>query len=225
MMTTTLLVAAVQSSTLLPITTVDDGFALAMAPLIGFAFGWFLERGGLGSARKLAGQFYLTDFTVFQVMFSAIVTTLLGTFWLARIGLLDLSALYVPETYLLPQTLGGAIFGVGFLVSGLCPGTSCVAGASGRIDGLATVGGMLGGVLLFNLMYGQVESLYAATPRGNLLLTDVSGLSYGALVALIVGVALAAFRVLPRLVRTTGAAETATLREPPTLTVNQAVEL
>ena len=29
---------------------------LASAPLIGFAFGWCLERGGLGSARKLAGS-------------------------------------------------------------------------------------------------------------------------------------------------------------------------
>ncbi len=52
--------------------------ALLAAPAIGFAFGWFLERGGLGSAPKLAGQFYLTDLTVFKVMFSALVTAMLG---------------------------------------------------------------------------------------------------------------------------------------------------
>ena len=44
--------------------------ALLAAPAIGFAFGWFLERGGLGHAPKLAGQFYLTDLTVFKVMFT-----------------------------------------------------------------------------------------------------------------------------------------------------------
>ena len=62
--------------------------ALLAAPLIGFAFGWFLERGGLGSAPKLAGQFYLTDLTVFKVMFSALLIAMLGAFWLDRLGVL-----------------------------------------------------------------------------------------------------------------------------------------
>ena len=47
------------------------------AVLIGIAFGFALERAGLGSARKLTGQFYGTDFTVFKVMFSAILTAML----------------------------------------------------------------------------------------------------------------------------------------------------
>ena len=98
---------------------------------IGFAFGWFLERGGLGNARKLAGQFYLTDLTVFKVMFSAIVTAALGVFWSERIGLLDLSQVAVPPTFIMPQLIGGLVFGVGFITGGLCPGTSCVAAASG----------------------------------------------------------------------------------------------
>src|SRR5207253_6204376 len=80
-----------------------DRGALVVALLIGIAFGWCLERSGMGSARKLSGQFYLTDLTVFKVMFSAIVTAMLGVFWLARIGILDLSRVYVPETFVLPQ--------------------------------------------------------------------------------------------------------------------------
>ena len=46
---------------------------LAVAVAIGFAFGVALERAGLGSARKLTGQFFLRDFTVFKV---SIVLTL-----------------------------------------------------------------------------------------------------------------------------------------------------
>jgi hypothetical protein len=56
--------------------------SLLFASTIGVAFGWTLERAGLGSARKLVGQFYLNDLTVFKVMFSAIVTAMLGVFWL-----------------------------------------------------------------------------------------------------------------------------------------------
>ena len=100
--------------------------------LFGIAFGWFLERGGMGNARKLAGQFYFTDLSVLKLMFSAIVTAMLGLFWLSWAGLLDLSRVYVPETFIAPQLVGGLVFGVGFAIGGLCPGTSCVAAATGR---------------------------------------------------------------------------------------------
>jgi uncharacterized membrane protein YedE/YeeE len=110
-----------------------------------------LERAGLGQANKLAGQFYFVDFTVFKVMFSAILTAALAAFCLDRLGLLDLSRVYVPETYVLPQIAGGLIFGVGFVAAGLCPGTSCVAAASGRLDGVAVMLGMFAGVLIVGL--------------------------------------------------------------------------
>jgi len=126
--------------------------ALIVAIAIGFAFGFTLERAGLGSARKLAGQFYLTDFTVMKVMMTAIAVAMAGSFWLARAGLIDLANVYVPETSLAAQLAGGAIFGLGFLVAGLCPGTSCVAAATGRGDGLAAMGGMFAGTLAAGLL-------------------------------------------------------------------------
>src|SRR3954467_3154171 len=104
------------------------------AIVIGIAFGFALERAGLGSARKLAGQFYLTDLTVFKVMFTAILVAMLGSFWLSRLGVFDLANVYVPQTWIAPQLAGGVLFGAGFVVAGLCPGTSCVAAASGRGD-------------------------------------------------------------------------------------------
>jgi hypothetical protein len=42
---------------------VGDGGGLVAAVVLGAAFGWLLERAGLGNARKLAEQFYLTDLT------------------------------------------------------------------------------------------------------------------------------------------------------------------
>jgi hypothetical protein len=74
-----------------------DGASLAVAVLLGIAFGWFLERGGMGSARKLAGQFYLTDLSVLKLMFSAILTAMLGLFWLSWAGLLDSRASTSPR--------------------------------------------------------------------------------------------------------------------------------
>ena len=110
--------------------------SLVLAFVIGVAFGWTLERAGLADAPKLARQFYLTDLTVFKVMFSALVTAMLGLFWLGRLGVVDVSAIYVPETFMGPQLLGGLVFGLGFVACGLCPGTSCVSAATGRLDGV-----------------------------------------------------------------------------------------
>ena len=93
------------------------GASLFVALLIGIAFGWTLEQSGMASARKLAGQFYLRDLTVFKVMFTAIVTAMLGVFWLGWLGVLDVSRIYVPETFILPQLVGGLIFGAGFAVA------------------------------------------------------------------------------------------------------------
>jgi rhodanese-related sulfurtransferase len=179
---------------------------LIAAPVIGFAFGFFLERGGLGSARKLAGQFYFTDLTVFKVMFSALVTAMLGAFWLDRFGLIDLGVVYLPETFVWPQLLGGALFGAGFLIAGLCPGTSCVAAAAGRGDGFAVVVGLFVGVLMFNVGYEQLASFYNSGALGGVTLSDLIGTSRGVMVGAVTMAALGAFaiaerrqRVLPRL--------------------------
>ena len=170
-----------------------DNAALLLALPIGFEFGWFLERGGLGNAKKLAGQFYFTDLTVFKVMFSAIVTAALGVFWLSRIGWLDLSKVAVPPTYLLPQLAGGLVFGAGFVIGGLCPGTSCVAAATGRRDGLALIAGMLAGIWIFGELLPGISNFYDSTNRGGLTLDRVFHLGYGTTVFLLVAIALSSF--------------------------------
>ena len=172
-----------------------------VALAIGIAFGWCLERAGLGSARKLTGQFYFTDFTVFKVMFTAIVVAMLGAFWLAWFGLLDLGAVYVPETFLLPQLAGGLIFGIGFVVAGLCPGTSCVAAATGRGDGAAVMAGLFAGMLVTGLLFASLRPFFESTGRGALTLPQLLNVPYGAVVFAIVAIAIAGFAVAERIER------------------------
>jgi uncharacterized membrane protein YedE/YeeE len=172
---------------------------LAIAGVTGVAFGAALERAGLGSARKLVGQFYGTDLTVLKVMFTAIVVAMLGTFWLDRLGVLELSRVWVPETWLAPQLVGGALFGVGMATAGLCPGTSCVAAASGRGDGLAVLAGMFSGVLVTGLAFAPLAGFYESTARGPLTVPDWLGVPEGAVVAVVVAIALVGFRVAERI--------------------------
>jgi uncharacterized membrane protein YedE/YeeE len=183
------------------VTAATTGPALAVAFGIGVGFGVALERAGLGSARKLVGQFYGRDLTVFKVMFSAVVVAMLGAFWLGRAGVLDLGQVVVPGTWLGPQLVGGLIFGGGMVLAGLCPGTACVAAASGRGDGLAVMAGMFAGVLATGAAFGTIADFYASGARGPLTLPELLGVPYGAVVLAVVLVALAGFAVAERLER------------------------
>ena len=96
----------------------DPSYTLPIALLIGIAFGFFLERAGFGSARKLVAQFYLTDLSVFKVMFTAIVTAMVGLTVLSRAGFLDMEQLPLIGTYLVPMIVGGLVLGAGFVIGG-----------------------------------------------------------------------------------------------------------
>lgn len=170
-----------------------EAASLALAVLLGIGFGFFLERAGFGSARKLVAQFYLTDLAVFRVMFTAIVTAMLGTAVLAGVGFLDLSLVYLAPTYWIAQVVGGLVLGVAFVVGGYCPGTSVVAAASGRLDGLVFVLGFATGMLLFALASPLVGGLYTAGDLGEATLMDQLGFPRGVLAIVIAALAVIAF--------------------------------
>jgi uncharacterized membrane protein YedE/YeeE len=170
--------------------------SLSVALLIGAAFGACLETAGLGRATRLAGQFTGADLTVLKVMFSAIVTAMLGTFWLGRLGVIALAALYVPDTFIVPQLIGGLVFGMGFALGGLCPGTSCVAAASGKVDGLAVAAGMLAGMVGMGCAMPALAPLYLVAARGSYTLPAALGLPYGVVVATVAALAVGAFTAL-----------------------------
>jgi uncharacterized membrane protein YedE/YeeE len=132
---------------------------------------------------------------VFKVMFSAIVTAMLGLFWLSRLGIVDPSRVYVPETFVLPQLVGGVVFGAGMALAGLCPGTSCVAAATGRGDGLTVAGGFFAGVLATALTLPSMARFYGSGARGTLTLDAVLGIETGSVVLVVVAAALAGFIV------------------------------
>lgn len=170
-----------------------DEVSLVVAFVLGIGFGWFLERAGFGSAKKLVSQFYLNDLAVFKVMFTAIVTAMLGIFYLGWMGVLDLDLLYLPATNLWPQVVGGLVLGVGFVVGGYCPGTSMVAVATGKLDALFYVGGVLAGVFAIGEAFPLVKGFYESGNLGRLTLPQVLHLPYGVVVFLVVLMALGGF--------------------------------
>lgn len=127
--------------------------------LLGAGFGFILERAGFGNPNKLTGQFRLTDWSVFKVMFTAIVFAAVGLLILEKLGLIDSGELFVPPAFLGAAALGGAFVGAGFAFGGYCPGTSVVGFMSGRIDAAIFLLGLLLGTMLFAGIYPSIEFL------------------------------------------------------------------
>jgi hypothetical protein len=185
-----------------------DEASLIVAFVIGLGFGFFLERAGFGSARKLVAQFYLTDLAVFKVMFTAVVTALLGLFYLGWAGLVDLSLVYVAPTYLAPQIAGGLLLGFGFVVGGYCPGTGAVAMATGKVDAAVYALGVMAGIFAFGELYPVLEGFVHSTAMGQVILPELFHLPYGVVVLAVVLMAVAGFygaEALERRMRPKGA--------------------
>lgn len=167
--------------------------SLVVAFAIGIGFGFFLERAGFGSARKLVSQFYLDDLAVFKVMFTAIVTAMLGVTFLGWMGFLDLSLVYLTPTYWIAQVVGGLLLGVGFVIGGYCPGTSAAAIATGRVDGIVYALGILAGTVAFAEAFPWLKGLYTAGALGTRTLPQALHLPYGGVVLAVVLMALGGF--------------------------------
>jgi len=162
---------------------------------IGIAFGIILERSGLGDPRVIAGQLLGRDFTVVRVMFGAIVTAMLGVVWADAAGLVDLSSIAMPPTDVPGQFIGAVIFGGGFALAALCPGTACVAASTGRRDGLAAVAGMFTGTALTPVAWPALAGVVAEAPSEGATLSTTLGIPVGLVVLLITLAAVLAMAV------------------------------
>ncbi|MDP2007563.1 MAG: YeeE/YedE thiosulfate transporter family protein [Rubrivivax sp.] len=152
---------------------------LAIALVLGVGFGFALERAGFGSARKLTAVFYLYDMAVTKVMFTAVVTTLVGLAVLSGVGLFDMAEIYLEPTNWTAQIVGGALFGAGFVVGGYCPGTAMAAIATGRKDGMLFAAGMLAGVWAYAEFTPGLDDWYKATSSGVITLPEATGIAMG----------------------------------------------
>jgi len=169
---------------------------LLLSLVIGFFFGFVLERAGFGDARNLTNIFYFRDMRVLKVIFSAVCTAMVGLILLSWVGLFDYSVLLqysLLKTYLWPQLVGGILFGMGFAIGGYCPGTSVVGVVSGRLDAIVFLGGMIAGIWGFAAGFPAWQGFYKSFDLGRLTLWQVLGIPMPLMAALIVAMALVAF--------------------------------
>ena len=169
----------------------------------GFLLGVALQLAGFTDGRKIGRAFYFNDVDVPIVMFTAIITGMLGLWGLSLVGYLDISKVYFLPTYLAPIMVGGFLFGIGMVIGGYCPGTALASIATGKLDALMFLFGFFIGSLIFGDLYPIWETFYKSDYRGVIRLDQLFGMSIGKTILLMVVIAVGAslfLRLVQRLV-------------------------
>jgi len=129
-----------------PVSPVAEAPKLMTGVLFGLAFGFLLQKGGVGKFNVLIGQLLLQDFTVAKVMLTAIVVGMIGVFTLHHFGKVKL---HLKPTRIGANIIGGLLFGAGFALLGYCPGTAAAALGQGSWDALFGMAGLVAGSWVF----------------------------------------------------------------------------
>ena len=152
-----------------------SGLMAILAPLMmGAAFGFLLNRGRVTSCNVIENQFRMKDWTVMKVLMTAIVVGGIGVLALVDTG----NAKYaVKDANMLGVMLGAAMFGVGMVLYGYCPGTGLAAIATGSVHALVGAFGMFFGAVLYALSFDWVKShILSVWKLGKIRLPDITGI-------------------------------------------------
>lgn len=143
---------------------------LMLGLVFGVIFGFLLQKGGVAKYHILIGVLLLEDFTVIEVMLSAVIVGMLGIFAMHRVGMVELQ---IKPTRYGANIIGGLLFGVGFGLAGYCPGTSAAAFGQGNFDALAAMIGLVAGSFVFaELSRWLSRTVESWGDRGELMLPE-----------------------------------------------------
>jgi uncharacterized membrane protein YedE/YeeE len=101
-------------------------------------------------------------------------------------------------------TAGAAIFGVGMVLYGYCPGTAIAAAASGSLHALVGLGGLLVGGTLYAFSFPWIaQHILPVAALGKVRLPDVTGVPALVWFIALIVIALTVFFLIERAERRT----------------------
>ena len=154
---------------------------LLLGLAIGMAIGAVMQLGGASSYRKILGSLLLKDLHVIKLILMTIAVTTVGIY---ALDLVDMAHMSIKPTYVVGIAIAGLIFGVGFAVSGYCPGPCVLASAEGKTDAVFTLIGGLVGAAIYALVYPLMAPLIGLTNYGEITLPSIFNISNGIWIAI-----------------------------------------
>jgi hypothetical protein len=187
---------AVKQSTEKPAPPVAAAPKLLAGVVFGLAFGFLLQKGGVGKFNILIGQLLLEDFTVAKIMLTAIVVGMVGIFALHHFAQVKL---HLKPTRIGANIIGGLLFGAGFALMGYCPGTAAAALGQGSWDALFGMTGLIVGSWIFAEFSASLKKTVEKWgDLGKVLLPDLLHVKRGVFVVIFGGLLIVGLFLLER---------------------------
>ena len=129
------------------------------AIILGTIFGFILQRNGVTNNNAILNMLSLRNFELMKKILLGIGASCVILFILSSINLANSEHFSVKNMYW-GVILGGAIFGLGWGITGFCPGTALVALGEGNKKAFAFILGGLFGAMAFMFAYEYLEASF-----------------------------------------------------------------
>jgi hypothetical protein len=133
-------------------------YTLAML-LMGALFGFILSRSGAADFGYIRAMFLFEDFQLYGILAVAVAVALPGMWLIKKKGraLNGESLQCASKPSHRGNIIGGAMFGVGWAMTGMCPGPIFVNIGEGKLYALAALAGALCGAYIFGRFYPRIQ--------------------------------------------------------------------
>jgi uncharacterized membrane protein YedE/YeeE len=133
---------------------------------LGTVFGFILSRSGAADYDYIQGMFLFTDFQLYGIMAVAVALSAPGIWLIKRRGRTLLGQPVSIELKALHKgnVAGGLLFGVGWSITGMCPGPILVNIGEGKLYAWAALLGALVGAGLLGQFYTVLQRPFGLPP-------------------------------------------------------------
>ena len=132
----------------------------------GAAFGFVLSRSGATDYQVIQEMFLFQDIQLYGIIGTAVAVIAPGLWLLKRRGRTLSGEPLVISTK--PRhrgnIVGGALFGIGWAITGMCPGPVLVNLGEGKLYAWAAFAGVLLGAGLFGVLYPRLQGPFGLPP-------------------------------------------------------------
>jgi uncharacterized membrane protein YedE/YeeE len=134
--------------------------------VLGTVFGFVLSRSGAADYGFIQGMFLFTEFQLYGILAVGVGLTAPGIWLIKRRGRTLFGRPVTIELKPLHRgnVAGGLIFGVGWSLTGMCPGPILVNIGEGKVYALAAFAGALVGAGLLGSFYPAIQRPFGLPP-------------------------------------------------------------
>jgi uncharacterized membrane protein YedE/YeeE len=137
--------------------------------VLGTIFGFVLSRSGAADYNYIQGMFLFERFQLYGIIGAAVVFTAPGLWIIQRFGrTASGERISIARKSLNSGTIfGSVLFGVGWSMTGMCPGPIFVNVGEGKVYAVAALAGALAGAGAFGVLFPSLQRLFGLPRIGS----------------------------------------------------------